>query len=478
MSSIFSQRAERSTLAAIPGPSGLPLVGAMPAILRQGIFEYIEQSWRRHGDFFQIPTVGGGKILFVSHPDAIEHILTNVDNFYKGKGYDPLRPLLGNGLITSGGEFWLRQRKLTQPAFSLANLRQIMPVMARCTEEMLHVWEMRPADTVFDLHTEIMNLTQRIVGFTLFDMDLSDRAAASTRAVNESLKIAGKRVNRGALTLPMWMPTPTNLRFRRALSTLDDIVYDVIAHARKVGSEGQPTLLRLLMEARDPATGEGMSDQQLRDEIITHYVAGHETTALILTWTFYLLDRHPQVLGRVMEEIDGLGLTGAPTLEDLDKLVYTRMVLDEVMRLRPPVWAQTRSTREDDVLLGRQIPADSFIMLSAYFCHRHPQFWDDPEAFVPERFTPERVRARHRFAHIPFSAGPRSCIGKRYGLYELCAALALILPRYRVEVMPGQSIGVKATATVHPDRPIFVRLRPISRSPRIGVGDPINDSAR
>ncbi len=443
-----------------PGPRGLPLVGALPAMLHAGIFEYVERCWQRHGDFFQIPTVGASSIIFASHPDAIEHMLSNVDNFYKGKGYDPLRLLLGNGLITSSGDFWLRQRQLTKPVFHLDNLRAMIPVMAHCIDDMLAVWDTRPADTELDLLYEVTGLTQRIVGLTLFGMDLSDRAAASTRAVHESLEITGDRMNRGVMVLPLSVPTPSNLKFRRALRTLDDIVYGIIAHARKAGADGQPTLLRLLMETRDPTTGEGMSDLQLRDEIITHYVAGHETSALILTWTLYFLDRHRDVLARVADEIEGLHLTGAPTLEDLDKMVYTRQVLDEVMRLRPPVWAQTRTTHRDDVLLGRPIPAGSFIMFSAFFCHRHPQFWPDPEVFDPQRFSPENVRARHRFAHIPFSAGPRSCIGKRYGLYELCAMLALLVPRFRVEALPGQNIGIKANATVHPDRPIRVRLRP------------------
>lgn len=460
MSSILNFRANPGHAPRIPGPAGLPIVGALPAILREGIFEYVEQCWRRHGDFFQIPTGGRSRIIFTAHPDAIERILySGADNYYKGKGYDPIRPLLGNGLVTSTGDFWVRQRKLTQPAFHLSNLRQMVPMMGRCTEDMLRVWEARQAEgAVLDLHEEIMNLTQRIVGFTLFGMDLSDRAASSTRAVTESLEIAGQRMNRGALVLPLSVPTPANLRFRRALRTLDGIVYDIIAHARRAGAEGQPTLLRLLMEARDEVTGEGMTDQQLRDEIVTHYVAGHETTALVLTWTFYLLARHPEVYARVQEEIRGLALTGVPTIEDLDKLTYTRMVLDEVMRLRPPIWAQTRVTREDDVLLGRPIPAGSFVMFSAYFCHHHPSFWDEPEAFRPERFAPDQVRARHRCAHIPFSAGPRSCIGKRYALYELCAAMALISARFRVELLPGQDIGIKPTATVHPDRPILVRL--------------------
>jgi cytochrome P450 len=444
----------------LPGPAGWPLVGALPAMLRAGVFEYVEQCWRRHGDLFQIPTAGRGRILFTSHPDAIEHVLqTRADNFYKGKGYDPIRPLLGNGLITSNGEFWVHQRKLTQPAFHLANLRRHVPIMDRCTAATLARWAAAPGQ-VLDLHAEMMALTQHIVGHTLFGMDLSDRAAASTRAVHESLAIAGQRMNRGALVVPLAVPTPANLRYRRALRTLDAIVYDIIAHARRAGSDDTPTLLRLLMQARDEVTGEGMSDRQLRDEIVTHYVAGHETTALVLTWTLYLLARHPNALARVRDEVAALDPGAPPTLEALDALTYTRMVLDEVMRLHPPVWAQTRVAREDDVLLGRPIPAGSFVMFSAFFCHRHPDFWDDPELFLPERFAPERARARHRFAHIPFSAGPRACIGKRYALYELCTILARVLSTFRVDPLPGPRVGIKATATVHPDRPVLVRVTP------------------
>ncbi|WP_434425054.1 cytochrome P450 [Nannocystis pusilla] len=463
MNTLIHPRTEQALR--LPGPAGYPLVGALPTILREGVFEYVERCWREYGDFFQIPTAGRSRIIFTAHPDAIERILhTRVDNYYKGKGYDPLRPLLGNGLITSTGDFWVRQRKLTQPAFHMDNLRRMVPVMARCVEDMLGEWEARRrGGAVLDLHAESMHLAQRIVGFTLFGMDLSDREAASSRAVTESLEIAGQRMNRGAMALPLSVPTPANLRFRRALRTLDEIVYDIIGHARKAGPEAQPTLLRLLMEARDDGSGDGMSDQQLRDEIVTHYVAGHETTALILTWTFWFLSQHPDVYAKVREEIAGLGLTGAPTIEDLDRLTYTRMVFDEVMRLRPPVWAQTRTTREDDILLARRIPADSFVMFSAYFCHHHPAFWDEPTAFRPERFTPERVRARHRYAHIPFSAGPRACIGKRYALYELSTALALILTRFRIDVLPGQEVGIRPTATVHPDRPIYAHLRSTGR---------------
>lgn len=459
--------AGKSSRREMPGPRGLPLVGALPSLLREGMFEYIERCWRTYGEIFQIPTGGRGRLTVVSHPDAVEHILQDaVRNYYKGRSYDPIRPLLGNGLITSSGDFWVRQRKLTQPAFHLNQLRKFVPVMTRCVLDMLATWEARAAaGTAFDLHMEMMHLTQRIVGLTLFGIDLSDRAAASAQAVTDSLTIAGERVNRGALVVPLAVPTPENLRYKRALRTLDGIVYDIIARARRAtGEDQEPTLLRMLMDARDEDTGEAMTDRQLRDELVTHYVAGHETSALVLTWTFFYLDRHPEVAERMVAEVRERCATDTPALEQLDQLVYVRMVFDEVMRLRPPVWAQTRVTAADEALLGHPIPADSMVIFSSYFCHRHPDFWDDPEAFRPERFTPEAVKQRHRYAHFPFSAGPRACIGKRFSLYEMTLVLALVLTRYRLDRIPGQEVGMKVSATCHPDRPVLVRLAPRDRS--------------
>lgn len=453
-------RAPGAAGAAIPGPRGLPLIGALPSLLRQGMFEFIESCWREYGEIFQIPLGGRSRLVVVLHPDAAERILQDaVRNYYKGRSYDPIRPLLGNGLVTSTGDLWVRQRKLTQPSFHLSQLQRFVPAMTRCVHDMLASWERRAgAREPFELHTEMMNLTQRIVGLTLFGLELSDKAAVSAQAVTDSLSIAGERVNRGALVVPLAVPTPGNLRFKRALRTLDGIVYDIIARARRATDEQEPTLLRMLMSARDEHSGEAMSDRQLRDEIITHYVAGHETTALVLTWTLYFLDRHPEIAAKVVEEIRSVCATDSPTLEQLDQLVYTRMVLDEVMRLRPPVWVQTRVTYEEDTLLGHTIPADSVVLLSSFFCHRHPDFWDEPEAFRPERFLPEAVKQRHRYAHFPFSAGPRACIGKRFAVYEASLALALVLGRYRLDVLPGQSIGMKVTATCHPDRPILFRV--------------------
>jgi cytochrome P450 len=267
-------------------------------------------------------------------------------------------------------------------------------------------------------------------------------------------------VNRGALAVPLFIPTPANLRFQRAARTLDRLVFAIIDEARRAGpSDGSEatTLLRMLVDKRDE-NGRSMTDRQLRDELITQYIAGQETTGLSMTWGLMLLSEREEVLARLIQESASIG--GPETSpDDLDALTYTRMVVDEILRLKPPVWALTRMAAQDDVLCGRPVTAGTTVMYGIYFAHRHPDFWEAPEEFRPERFTAEREKSRHHYAYIPFSAGPRACIAKRFALYEMMIAHAMIARRFRIEVLPGQDIGMKVGATCHPDRPVWARLR-------------------
>lgn len=448
---------------ALPGPRGLPLVGSLPALLREGPFEFVTRCVREHGDMFQIPTIGRDRMIVVTHPDEIDRVLTHSDIYVKDRNYDPARPLIGNGLVSSSGELWLRQRRLIQPTFHRGMLRNYLPTMVSCVEDMLERWQILcDAGTPIDIYAEMGRLTHHIVGLTLFGLNLAVDAEHAARAVADGLHLAGERVNRGALVLPLFIPTPGNLRFRRAVKTLDELVYAIIDGARRTppDPDAPQTLLRLLLDARDES-GAVMSDRQLRDELITQYTAGQETTALATTWALHLLSGRTEVIERMRGEAEGSPQT--PTLEDYDRLVYSRMVVDEVMRLRPPVWALTRMARVDDRLRGHPIAAGTTVMFGIYFAHRHPAFWDAPEEFRPERFTPERIKARHRHAYVPFIAGPRSCVGRRFALYEMMATLAGILRRFTVEVLPGQEVGMKVGATCHPDRPILARLVPARR---------------
>ncbi|MBL9106425.1 MAG: cytochrome P450 [Myxococcales bacterium] len=444
----------------LPGPRGLPLVGVLPGLLREGVFEYVERAWRTHGDMFQLPTLGRQRIVVAAHPEAIERVVTRDDLYLKDRNYDPIRPLLGNGLITSSGELWVRQRKLIQPMFHRDMLRGYVATMARCVHGMLDRWDAHAAaGRAFDVHEELLQLTHQIVGLTLFGLDIRDSAAASAHAVMDGLQIAGERVNR-AFSLPLAVPTPTNRRFQRAIRLLDRLVYAIIAEARRQPpAPDQPrTLLRLLLEARGER-GEAMDDRQLRDELLTQYVAGQETSALTISWALYLLAGHDDMMQRA--RVEAAALAESPTLEQLDALVYTRMLLDEVLRLRPPAWALTRRAREADVLRGHPVPAGATVMFGIYFVHRHPDFWERPDELFPEHFTPERVKARHHHAYLPFSAGPRSCLGRRFAIYEVLLLLGLILRRFRVEVLPEQRVGMRVGATCQPDRPILARVHRI-----------------
>jgi cytochrome P450 len=464
MSSIINARNLSDAPRALPGPRGLPLLGSVPAMLRAGPFAFIERCWREYGDMFQIPTLGRDRIIVVTHPNELERVLTHADIYVKDKNYDPVRPLIGNGLVASTGALWVKQRKLIQPTFNRSMLRGYTPTMVRCLETMLARWQVSAdAGEPIEVYAEMARLTHHIVGLTLFGLDITGDAAAA-QAVADGLHVAGERVNSGALALPLAIPTPSNLRFRRAVETLDRLIYKIIAdaRARPPDPDAPQTLLRLLLDARDE-DGKAMTDLQLRDELVTQYVAGQETTALVMSWAFYLLSGRTDVIARMRSEADGLP-ADTTALEALDGLTYTRMVLDEVQRLRPAVWALTRMAVEDDCLRGHPIPAGTTVMFGIYFAHRHPEFWDDPEAFRPERFTPERIKARHHHAYVPFIAGPRTCIGRRFAIYESLITLSAILRRFDVDVIPGQQVGMKVGATCHPDRPIMARLRTVRRA--------------
>lgn len=452
----------------IPGPPGIPLLGAIPSLLGGARFEFLLDCWRRYGDIFRLPLLsralarGPQQFVVVSHPDAIERVVrSRHDNYVKGSAYDPVRLLMGRGLLTSEGPAWVRQRKLIQPAFRRAAIREFLPTMQRCTDDMLARWQAQHAGGVLELHGETMDLARRIIGLTMFGTDLGAGSSTSARAVIEGLELIGRRTET-PLSVPMAIPTPDNLRLRRAQRALDEIVHGVIARARRGDYDSpDPNILQAMIAARDEATGAAMTDAELRDEVLTLYIAGHETTALTLTWSLYHLATHPEVRLRVEAELERVLGDGVPTLEDLERLVYTRMVIDETLRLRPPAWLLAREVASGDELLGRRVEAGSHVLFYIWGAHRHPAFWGEaPEAFDPERFTAERAAARHPFAYLPFSAGPRGCVGKQFSLYESLLALAAVLRRFRLDWAGHQPLGFVAAPTVRPGGPVTMRLTP------------------
>ena len=389
------------------------------------------------------------------HPRHVQHVLVgNAANYEKQtRGYRILRVILGNGLVTSEGAFWKRQRRIAQPAFHDRRIHDLTGVMLARAAEHADRWE-RIAGTGerVDVAAEMSGLTLRIACEALFGHE----SAGETEAVGEAIGVAIERfLHLAAAPIPyphLW-PTPKNLVLRRALGTLDRVVYAIIAERRQKGAD-RPDLLSLLMSARDEETGESMNDRQLRDEVLTMLLAGHETTANALAWSFHLLSQHPTAAERLEAELDARFGAGPITVEGLRATPWVSAVLDEAMRLYPPIWALGRRAVAEDHVDGNRIHPGQFVFLSAYITHRHPAMWPDGERFDPGRFVDgdpaRRALDTRGGAYFPFSAGQRKCIGEQFALLEGRIILATLARRFRPTGIPGHSVEPEPSVTLRP----------------------------
>ncbi|HVA94919.1 MAG TPA: cytochrome P450, partial [Candidatus Dormibacteraeota bacterium] len=389
-----------------PGPKGLPLFGNMFEP-RGDAIGYFTRCVREYGDIVFLRFLGV-PMCFVNRPEYIESVLvTQSGNFEKSKDYRALRRVLGNGLLTSEGEFWRRQRKLVQPAFHQERIAAYAEVMAGYTERMLASWSDGQS---LDIHAAMMRLTLDIVAKTLFDTDVSHEAEDVGAALDV---LMGKFMRQAgfAFLLPSSIPIPTTSRLQRAVKQLDKVIYGII-HTRRSSGQMSGDLLSVLLQAQDDE-GVGMTDRQLHDEIMTLFLAGHETTANALSWTWLLLGQNPGVEEKLAEELRRVLGGKPPTLADLPKLVYTDRVLRESMRLYPPVWIIGRRALAPFRLGDYELPADTNVMMSQLLMHHDARYFPDPERFDPDRWYPQDPRAASlpRFAYFPFGGGPRVCIG-------------------------------------------------------------------
>jgi cytochrome P450 len=393
----------------------------------------------------------------ITRPEHILHVLqTNAANYRKGRDYRILKLSLGEGLLTSEGALWQRQRKMTQPAFHSQQVAKFTRIMEDRTLAMLQQWQSRATTgEAFDVVPELTRLTLNIVSQALFtaslesDLDIIQQALAVGR--NFSVRRAWS-----VMRVPHWLPTSVNRQHRKSLAGFHAVIDRMIAERRK-SSQGIHDLLTMLMEARDD-NGETMSDLQLRDEVATLLTAGHETTTLVLAWTIFLISTRPDVMDRMAAEIGFLN-GRAPEYEDLSRLRYTRMVAEEAMRLYPPVWVLSRTVVADDVIGGYEISAGSELLVLPYVTHRHPQWWQDPDRFWPERFLPENSAGRPRGAYLPFGAGPRTCIGLNFAMTEILVVLALLLQHFRPELaVDPAEVTVEPSVTLRPNPGVPVRL--------------------
>ena len=400
-----------------------------------------------YGDIARVP-LGAETIYLFSHPELVRDVLvTNHRNFHKGRGLERAKMLLGEGLLTSEGDFHLRQRRLSQPAFHRQRIAAYGAVMANYAALRRDRWH--PGSTI-DAHAEMMALTLAIVGKTLFDADVEHEAAE----IGEALATTFEAFSFGFF-LPFGqllerLPLPATLRFRKARARLDATIYRLIDERRHAPSDRGDLLSMLLLAQDTEGDGGGMSNLQLRDEAMTIFLAGHETTANALTWTWYLLSQHPDVERRMHAEIDTALGGRLPTADDLAALPYTRMVLAESMRLYPPAWILGRRALAPFEVNGFTIPARSIILASQYTIHRDARWFPSPDAFDPERFAPERQVERPKFAYFPFGGGPRVCIGEQFAWMEGILALATIAQRWRLRLVPGHPVALQPIITLRP----------------------------
>ena len=435
------------------GPKTQPFIGHLAAFSRDPL-GFVETCARDYGDVSLMRVLHlNGYIL--NDPALIEEVLvTQNRNFIKHRSVRmrPFQLLVGNGLLTSEGDFWLRQRRLAQPAFHRDRINAYAEVMVAFTERMLESWRDGEGR---DVHHDMMQLTLAIVAKTLFDSEVVDEA----ERVSAALEVAMERFSSEGSLLRIiddYLPTPGRRRLARATGELDRIIYRIISEHRRAQEAGD--LLSMLLAAQDD-DGSRMTDRQLRDEVMTLFLAGHETTALALSWTWYLLGRNPQVEAKLVAELQNELGGRAPTLADLPRLRYTEMVLKEVLRLYPPAWSIGREAIKDCEVGGYRVRAGTQMFMVQWTMHRNPQYFEDPEAFKPERWRDDFEKRLPRFAYFPFGGGPRVCIGNAFAMMEATLILATIAQRFRCELETGQTVTPWPSITLRPKEGIRVTAR-------------------
>jgi cytochrome P450 len=438
-----------------PGPRGAPVIGSARA-LRRDPLGTLERARREHGDVVRLQFGPRGTRHALFHPDAVRHVLASEADGYRkdSRVGEELRWTLGEGLLNSQDQRWLRQRRLVQPLFTRLRIAGYAEVMATEVAGLVGRWRLSAErGGPVDVHTEMSALTLRVLGRLLFGVDL-ERALPVVAWTFPVLGECTRRRALAAVRVPRTWPTPVNRRAQRARQAVHRVCDELIT-ARRAAPGGDEDLLTLLVGARD--RGELLDDAEIRDQILIFLFAGHDTTALALTYTLFLLGHHADVQRRVRDEIDELLGDRLPGAGDFDRLQYTVMALKEAMRLYPPAWALPRRRTTGDRIGGYDIPAGQDIILSPWVTHRHPDVWAEPTRFDPERFAPDREGERHRHAYFPFGAGPRACIGQHFAMLEAVIALAVIIQSYEVEPT-GRELRLAPQITLHPAGPVPCRL--------------------
>ncbi|MEJ2598523.1 MAG: cytochrome P450 [Anaerolineales bacterium] len=449
--------AGRAAKQEIPGPKGQLLMGSLADIQRDRLGFIAGLS--KYGPVAKF-RVGPSTFIQVSSPDGVQHVLQANNHNYnkKSSGFEPLRDLIGNGLLLSDGDFWLKQRRLMQPVFHRQKIQAFVDMMGEETAAVLSHWEHNAASgEPLNIQQEMMRLTLSVITRALFQERVGDESGSVGKNLTILLADAVYRFEH-PLYPPRSIPTRRNRRYRQAKAELYAVIDGLVDRRR--GSVGEHNdLLDLLMLAQDEETGEGMSSEQLRYEMVTLFIAGHETTALALSWAFYLLAQHPEARARLQAEAAQVLAGRIPTAADLANLKYARMVLDETMRLYPPAWLTNRRAIGADEIEGYAIPAGAELTVSPYATHHDASLWTEPSKFDPERFAPERSADRHRYAYFPFGGGPRQCIGNNFALMEAQLILAAINQKYCLDLVPGKPVETEALITLRPKDGLWMTVQ-------------------
>lgn len=428
-----------------PGPKGLPVVGSLFDYFKN-ILGFLTRISEDYGDVVYYK-LGSRKMYLLNDPEDIKDVLiTNNRNFEKSRALKRSKIILGEGLLTSEGEFHVKQRRTIQPVFHHKRIKSYGDVMAEYASRLGEDWK---NGTVVDIHKEMMKLTLYIVSKTIFDSDMESDSEEIGQCLTDLVTLFPVMIFPYSEYLDN-LPLPANKRFFAAKDKLDSIIYGLIEE-RKANPGEKTDLLSMLLEAEDEeAGGQRMSDEQVRDEAMTLFLAGQESTANSLVWTWYLISSHPEVERKIHEEVDSVLGGRLPSLDDLGKLSYTQNVFKEALRLYPPAWALARHVKEDYEVGGYTIPAGADIFISQYVVHRDPRLYREPQRFIPERWEIEETKDLPRFAYFPFGGGPRRCIGEPFAWMEGVIIIATIASKWKMRVVPHQKVEPEPLITIRP----------------------------
>ncbi len=439
-----------------PRVKGVPLAGVLPA-LRQDPLNFFVRAARDHGDVVALQ-LGLQPALMINRPDDIRYVLQdNQYNYEKSRYVHVLKPILGAGMFLAEGAEWKRQRQSSARGFQGCHLKKMVGEMGDVANDLVDRWAVQEQrGQAIDIGPEMMRVTLDVVLRCLFSVDDDAIYDQVYKALSVILRNTERRIW-SVVSPPTWVPTPENRRFQAALKSLDDFVASVIAK-RRAASEPGEDLLQILIDSYDALPAGKRVPSLLRDQVLSLILAGHDTAANALAWTWYLLSKNPSAAVRLRAEVDATLRGRTPEFADIENLRFTKMVFQESMRLYPPLWTFSRDAVEDDRIGKTPVRKGTTVILCAYAVHRRPELWPNPEGFDPDRFDPEKGPGHSRFAYFPFGGGPRTCLGARFAMLEAMIVIAKVMQRFHLDIVPGQNISPEPMITLRPRGKLLMRL--------------------